>query len=86
MGYTLTPVLMTGFIAFATLVGIASALPGGVGGMEAVFVILLGVVSVPMASATSGILISRFATFWYTAFLGVIAFFWMANKGQLVKA
>jgi hypothetical protein len=85
MGFELTPLLMTGFIAFATLVGIASTLPGGLGGMEAVFALLLGIVGIGIAAATSGILIARFATFWYTAFLGAIAFFWLAKRGKLMQ-
>ena len=60
-------------LAFSTVIGAVSALPGGLGAAEAsiagMLVLLLGLSSDTAAAAT---LLIRFATLWFAVFLGLI--------------
>ncbi len=58
--------------AFAMLVGGASLLPGGLGGSEAVMVMLLLANGLPEATAVSATLLCRLATLWFAVALGAI--------------
>lgn len=63
-------------LAFSTVVGAVSALPGGLGAAEAsiagMLILLLGLSSGTAAAAT---LIIRFATLWFAVFLGLVVWF-----------
>lgn len=54
-----------------TLIGSVSFLPGGIGGTEAVMVLLLGTLGVPRAAAAATAFIVRLATLWLAVVVGV---------------
>jgi len=56
--------------AFATLVGALSFLPGGLGGFEAVAVILLGARGVDIGTAVFATTVIRLTTLWFSVALG----------------
>lgn len=59
--------------ALATLAGALSFLPGGLGGTDAVMVVLLLMGGVPMAKAVAATAVIRLTTLWFAVFLGVMA-------------
>lgn len=56
----------------ATLIGSVSFLPGGIGGTEAVIVLMLGSLAVPRAAAAAVAFIVRLATLWLAVVVGLI--------------
>ncbi|MFO7609193.1 MAG: lysylphosphatidylglycerol synthase transmembrane domain-containing protein [Candidatus Krumholzibacteriia bacterium] len=60
--------------AGGTLVGSVSFLPGGLGGTEAVIVLLLGSLGVPGATAAAIAFIVRLATLWLAVLVGLAVF------------
>jgi uncharacterized protein (TIRG00374 family) len=73
------------FFAFATasLLGVLSMLPGGVGGFEASMVILLGRIGVTKSSAVAATLLFRLGTLWLVSFLGLLVLAcWMLVYGR----
>ncbi len=80
-GETLSLAVFT--LAFSTVVGAASALPGGLGAAEAsiagMLVLLLGL---PESQATAATLLIRFATLWFGVALGLLVWlFWRDLPG-----
>lgn len=60
-------------LSFATVVGAASTLPGGLGAAEGTIAGMLAVVlSLPVGTAAAATLLIRFATLWFGVFLGLI--------------
>lgn len=80
IGVSLDPFLLAGLVALATLVGIISFLPGGLGSMELVMLFLLGILGIESPLGLSGILLSRFLSIWYVAFLGCLSFIHLSRK------
>lgn len=60
--------------AAATLVGSVSFLPGGLGGTEAVIIVLLGTLGVPSAAGAAAAFIVRLATLWLAVLVGLAVF------------
>ena len=60
--------------AAATLVGSVSFLPGGLGGTEAVIIVLLGTLGVPTAAGAAAAFIVRLATLWLAVLVGLAVF------------
>jgi uncharacterized protein (TIRG00374 family) len=58
--------------AIATLAGVLSALPGGIGGFEAVMVLLLTQVGVGLTTATPTVVAFRLCTLWFGILLGLL--------------
>lgn len=83
VGITVHPLLFAGFIALATLVGIISFLPGGIGSMEVSLLFILGIQGVSGSVAVSGLLLARFLSIWYVAFLGLMSFIYLGRKFDL---
>jgi uncharacterized protein (TIRG00374 family) len=63
----------TSVYAFSMLAGAVSFMPGGLGGSEAIMVLLLTVCRVPLPTAVSATLVIRVATLWFAVLLGIIA-------------
>ena len=60
-------------LSFATVVGAASTLPGGLGAAEGTIAGMLAVVlSLPVSTAAAATLLIRFATLWFGVALGLI--------------
>ena len=60
-------------LSFATVVGAASTLPGGLGAAEGTIAGMLAVVlSLPVSTAAAATLLIRFATLWFGVSLGLI--------------
>lgn len=78
-------VILAGMIALSALVGVVSTLPGGLGSFEAVMVILLTPLGITGSSAVAGILLYRFLSFWYVAFLGGLSFLYLSRKINMKK-
>ena len=83
VGITFHPLLFAGFIALATLVGIISFLPGGIGSMEVSLLFILGLQGVGGPVAVSGLLLARFLSIWYVAFLGLMSLIYLGRKFDL---
>ena len=65
------------FFSIATLLGLISTLPGGVGATEASLFGLLTMNGIPDASATAATLIFRVATLWFAVIVGIAATLWL---------
>ncbi len=73
------------FFAFAaaSLLGVLSMLPGGLGGFEATMVILLGRIGVTRSTAVAATLLFRLGTLWLVSFLGLLVLAcWMLVYGR----
>ena len=70
-------------IALATLVGIISFLPGGIGSMEVSLLFILGLQGVSGPIAVSGLLLARFLSIWYVVFLGLMSLIYLGRKFDL---
>ncbi len=68
--------------AAGTLVGSVTFLPGGLGGTEAVIVLLLGTLGVAGAAGTAIAFIVRLATLWLAVVVGLAAF--AAWRGEIL--
>jgi|GEM_PF-5178915 len=66
-----------GLVAFVTLaaflIGMISAIPGGIGLYEGSAIALYGTLGIPLAEATVAVIIGRVFTFWFVNLLGVLA-------------
>ena len=60
--------------AAGTLVGSLSFLPGGLGGTEATIIWLLGILSMPGATAAAVALLVRLFTLWLAVIIGLVFF------------
>lgn len=83
LGINSNPLILAGIVALSLLIGIASSLPGGLGSTEAVMVIILGIIGIESAVGIAGIMLARFLTFWYGAFIGAICFFYLSRRIDL---
>lgn len=83
VGITVDPLLFAGLIALATLVGIISFLPGGIGSMEISLLFILNSQGVTGPLAVSGVLLARLLSIWYVAFLGLLSFVYLGRRFDL---
>jgi uncharacterized protein (TIRG00374 family) len=83
LGVYSNPLILAGIVALSLLIGIASSLPGGLGSTEAVMVIVLGMIGIGSTIGIAGIMLARFLTFWYGAFVGALSFFYLSRKIDL---
>jgi len=83
LGINSNPLILTGIVALSVLIGIASSLPGGLGSTEAVMAIMFGIIAIESITGIAGIMLARFLTFWYCAFVGAICFFYLSRKIDL---
>ncbi|HJW90581.1 MAG TPA: lysylphosphatidylglycerol synthase transmembrane domain-containing protein [Anaerolineales bacterium] len=69
-------------MAFSTVIGAVSALPGGLGATEASLAgMLVFLLSLPAGTATAATLLIRFATLWFGVALGLVA--WLFSRDLL---
>ncbi len=66
-------VTSVGIYGLAITVGAISFLPGGLGGTEAVMIVLLGIAGVSTAEAGAATILFRFGTLWFAVVLGLVA-------------
>ncbi len=85
VGIPMSVVVLAGIIALSVLMGVASTLPGGIGSTEAVMIILLGIVGVLSTTATAGVMLSRFISFWYGIAVGALSFIYLSKKIDMKK-
>lgn len=83
LGIQLSPIILAGVVAIATIIGVVSFLPGGIGSSEAVMIILLGMMGVDGTVAVAGVLLARFMSLWYGMFLGGLSFIYLSKKIDL---
>ena len=67
--------------AAAALVGAATALPGGLVGFEGSMVALLGQAGLSATAAAVATLLTRLATLWLAALIGMAAWLWLSRTG-----
>ncbi len=72
MGLELPLLTSVGIYGLAITVGALSFLPGGIGGTEAVMIVLLGVAGVSTADAGAATILFRFGTLWFAVILGLL--------------
>jgi glycosyltransferase 2 family protein len=83
LGVGMNPVALAAVFALATLIGVATTLPGGIGSTDAVMIIFLSALGVDHTVAIAGVLISRFLSLWYANLVGGISLFYIARKSKL---
>lgn len=74
---------ITTLLALATVVGVVTALPGGIGSTEIVMTLFLGLAGVESSAAIAGVLLSRFLTIWYLNLVGGVSLIYLAKKCNL---
>lgn len=72
MGLELPLLMSVGIYGLAITVGALSFLPGGIGGTEAVMIVLLGVAGVSTVDAGAATILFRFGTLWFAVILGLL--------------
>jgi uncharacterized protein (TIRG00374 family) len=82
-GIEISPLLLAGIVAVSILVGVASWLPGGIGSAEVTMIFLLSITGVENSAAVTGVLVTRFITFWYGAALGAVSFAYLSRTINL---
>lgn len=86
LGLAGTPLLLlqaTFIFAASTLFGLVSFLPGGLGVSEVSSVgLLVAIVGIGAAGATTATILIRFCTLWFGVLLGVIALAWFGRRYQ----
>lgn len=84
LGVEGTPLLLlqaTFIFAASTLFGLVSFLPGGLGVSEASSVgLLVAIVGIGAATATTATILIRFCTLWFGVLLGVVALAWFGRR------
>ncbi len=80
IGITLSPIMLASIFALATLIGVASALPGGIGSTDVVMTIFLSYFGVETSLAVAGVLLARFLAIWYVNLLGGISLIYLMKK------
>jgi glycosyltransferase 2 family protein len=83
LGVSLNPLVLATIFALATLIGVATTLPGGIGSTDAVMIIFLGSFGVEHTIAITGVLISRFLSLWYSNLVGGVSMIYLAKKTKL---
>jgi uncharacterized protein (TIRG00374 family) len=73
--------------AAASLLGVLSMLPGGLGGFEATMVLLLGAATVDKSVAVAATLLFRLGTLWLVSLLGLLVLVsWMLIYGHSARS
>ncbi len=80
IGISLNPIMLVSLLALADLIAIASFLPGGLGTFEVVSVLFLGAFGIATPTAAAAIIIFRFASFWFSAFVGALCFIYLSRR------
>ena len=83
LGVSLNPIILAGIVALSVMIGVVSSLPGGLGTTEVVMILLLGVSGVESTTAIAGVMLFRFVSFWFGAFLGGLSFVYLSKKIDL---
>ncbi len=86
LGIGLDIAIAPGILALSTIIGIASLLPGGIGGTEAVMAVLLGAIGIEPSLAITGSILSRFMTFWYNQVLGGVSLIYFSRSAEVGSA
>lgn len=86
LNVTISPLLLAGIVALATLIGVASSLPGGIGSAEIVMTLLLTLNGVEPSLSVSLVLIYRFVSFWFSVLLGGLSFMYLSRKIDIKQA
>lgn len=72
LGYPVTAGYLVFVYALSMIAGVVSFLPGGLGGVEGVMIVLLGLKGVAWADAVAMTAVLRLGTLWYATLVGVI--------------
>lgn len=90
LGVTGTPLLLLQSIfifAASTLFGLVSFLPGGLGVSEVSSVgLIVALVGLSAAAATTATILIRFCTLWFGVLLGVVALAWFGRRYRAVDS
>jgi uncharacterized protein (TIRG00374 family) len=85
-GFGLSLPALTSFSIYgiSTVIGALSLLPGGVGGVEAAMLLLLGARGISAGSAVAPVVLVRFSTLWLVSLLGFafMAAWWMTIENR----
>ena len=80
IGIELPPLMLASIFALATLIGVASALPGGIGSTDVVMAIFLSYFGIETSLAVAGVLLARFLAIWYVNLLGGLSLVYLMKK------
>ncbi len=86
LGITLGPVdvlVISGLMTLSIIVGLASALPGGVGSADIVFILFLSSFGIDKAIGGPIVLLGRAMLVGYGLFLGYISFLYLTKKFEI---
>ena len=81
IGERVSPLIAIAVSAAAALVGAATALPGGLVGFEGSMVALLRQAGLGAPAAALATLLTRLATLWFAALIGLLAWVWISRAG-----
>ena len=76
------PLTLAMIFSLATVIGVASMLPGGMGSTDIVLVLLLSVFGMGSPVAVTGVLLARLISIWYVNLLGGISFLYLSQKSE----
>lgn len=77
------PFVISCILALSILISLLSMLPGGIGGTEAIMILLLISIGIESAISASVVILGRFITFGYSMFLGYLSFLYFSKRIEL---
>jgi glycosyltransferase 2 family protein len=83
LGFEISILVLAGVIAISTIIGVASALPGGLGTSEAISSLLLISLGVPNVEAVAAVFLFRALSLWFGSFTGGLSFIYLSKKLDL---
>lgn len=86
VGISITLPLAPGILSLATIIGIVSMLPGGIGGTEAATAVILRAIGIEVSLAITGSVIARFMTFWVNQLLGGVSLVYLSRSAEVADA
>ncbi len=75
------PFILATILAFSTIVGVASTLPGGIGTTDVVMTLTITSFGVMPHIAVAGVLLARLLSIWYLNFLGGLSLIYFIKSG-----
>ena len=74
--------VLMGIFALSLIAGALSFLPGGLGGTEAVMLLLLMATGLGSGESTVVVLVSRLCTLWFAVVIGVFSIHWLEQRTE----
>lgn len=86
LGVSISLAAASAFICLASILGIVSFLPGGIGSFEAALSVMIFYTGVPYALSVTLVMLYRFTSFWYMVAIGGASFVYLSRKLDIRNA